>query len=642
MQPQDEWLLTDGLGGFAMGARDGVPRRRYHGLCIASLAPPLRRRTILRAAMAEVVEPGGATPLWQATFAPHGTLSPPRHVPSHTTNEVDCIRTEWTSKNVELVRTLTIKRGAPGVTLRWRGFVPPKAILRIHLLAPLVDFHAFDCGTEPPQVDVVPGGLVLQRGEVRASFQISDGNFHKSPDHWHGLRFAEEQTRGYDAEEKCFTPGFVDAVADEQGRVNVVLDVQPETPKCAVPPVASSSIPLAHAAADFLVSREHPQGPSVIAGWPWFADWGRDTLLSIPGLLLVDGRTNEAEAMLETWGATVSDGRIPNRFLDEGEGQDLGSADAALWYLHIAGVWLEATDQPFAHGPIATACRSIVEAWLDGASPGTKIDSDGLVIAEEPGRALTWMDAVVDGVPVTPRMGKPVELSALWCHSLRVLAERASDGAESGRYRRIAERTAGSFSAFHCDRTGGLVDRLCSLREGGGVDRSIRPNMVIAAALRGAPLDRARRLRIVDLCRTHLLTPYGLRTLAPADQSYLGRYEGTVRERDRAYHQGTVWPWLLGFLVEAHLRAHEHDSISRTTAQTWLQPLAGELASAGLGQLSEVYDGDVPHRPNGCPAQAWSVAEWRRATALVQRGEQWWPSPEPLTMSGELHAKNRV
>ena len=296
--------------------------------------------------------------------------------------------------------------------------------------------------------------------------------------------------------------------------------------------------------------------------------------------------------------------------------------------------FLDATNQPFAHGPIATVCRSIVEAWLDGASPGTQIDSDGLVVAEEPGRALTWMDAVVDGTPITPRMGKPVELSALWCHSLRVLAERAADDAEGGRLRRIAERTAGSFGAFYCDQTGGLVDRLRSAREGGGVDRAIRPNMVIAAALRAAPLDRARRQRVVDLCRTHLLTPYGLRTLAPSAPDYQGRYEGTMPQRDRAYHQGTVWPWLLGFMVEAHLRSSEHDPASRTTARTWLQPLAAELNSAGLGQLSEVYDGDLPHRPNGCPAQAWSVSEWRRAAAMVERGPKWWMSPQAAATLG--------
>ena len=278
MQPQDEWLLTDGLGGFAMGTRDGVPRRRYHGLCMASMAPPLRRRTILRAAMAEVVAHDEKTPLWQATFAPHGVLSPPMHVPNHTTHEPDCIRTEWTSSTVELVRTLTMKRGTPGVVLRWRGFIPPNASLRVHLLAPLVDFHAFDRGQELPQIDLIPNGVLLQRGEVRARFEISGGSFVVAPDHWHGLRFAEEHTRGYDAEEECFTPGYVDAVADEQGRVDVAINVLPQVPQYDVPSVADSDIPLAQAAADFLVARGHPQGPSVIAGWPWFADWGRDTL----------------------------------------------------------------------------------------------------------------------------------------------------------------------------------------------------------------------------------------------------------------------------------------------------------------------------------------------------------------------------
>ena len=202
--------------------------------------------------------------------------------------------------------------------------------------------------------------------------------------------------------------------------------------------------------------------------------------------------------------ATVSDGRIPNRFFDEDEGRDLGSADAALWYLHVVGLWLEATDQPFAHGPIATACRSIVEAWLDGASPGTSIDSDGLVVAEEPGRALTWMDAVVDGIPITPRMGKPVELSALWCHSLRVLAERASDDAEGGRLRRIAEPHRRVF----------LV-RSIAIKPAVWSTDCVRPEKGVAAwTVRFAPtwslprlrraLDRARRQRMVDLCRTHL------------------------------------------------------------------------------------------------------------------------------------------
>ena len=190
MQPQDEWLLTDGLGGFAMGTRDGVPRRRYHGLCIASMAPPLRRRTILRAAMAEVVASGESTPLWQATFVPHGVLAPPMHVPNHTTHEPNSVRTEWTSKTVELVRTLTMKRGVPGVVLRWRGFVPPHATLRVHLLAPLVDFHAFDRGQESPQSELITNGVLLKRGEVQARFEINGGSFVASPDHWHGLRLS--------------------------------------------------------------------------------------------------------------------------------------------------------------------------------------------------------------------------------------------------------------------------------------------------------------------------------------------------------------------------------------------------------------------------------------------------------------------
>ena len=198
----------------------------------------------------------------------------------------------------------------------------------------------------------------------------------------------------------------------------------------------------------------------------------------------------------------------------------------------------------------------------------------------------------------------------------------------------LPSRTAGSFWCVLLRSNQRFGRPMRSPREGGGVDRAIRPNMVIAAALRAAPLDRARRQRVVDLCRTHLLTPYGLRTLAPSDPDYQGRYEGTMPQRDRAYHQGTVWPWLLGFMVEAHLRSSEHDPASRTTARTWLQPLAVELNSAGLGQLSEVYDGDLPHRPNGCPAQAWSVSEWRRAAAMVERGPKWWMSPQAAATLG--------
>jgi 4-alpha-glucanotransferase len=367
---------------------------------------------------------------------------------------------------------------------------------------------------------------------------------------------------------------------------------------------------------------------SIIAGYPWFADWGRDAMISIPGLLIGTGRLDEARVVLETFAGSMRDGLIPNRFDDRDPNKaHYNTADASLWFLHAAHSWIAAAGGIAAPGAsdLLGAALNSVEAYLAGSCPGVRVDADGLVEAGIDGEALTWMDARIDGVAVTPRIGKPIELSALWQSGLRLIAAHLG-GRDQDRLLAEADRTAASFGNFWNEELGCCYDVL--MRDGGQWigDASIRPNQIFAVSLPHSPLSLAAQQSIIEVVRKHLLTPYGLRTLSPADPNYRGRFEGDMVSRDRAYHNGTVWPWLIGPWCEAITATHPPDAAS-IAIQAAIETLLGSLEHGCIGQVAELYDGDTPHHPHGCPAQAWSVAELLRARELAST-----PQP-PVTLS---------
>ena len=392
----------------------------------------------------------------------------------------------------------------------------------------------------------------------------------------------------------------------------------------AADPVAAA---LCLAADQCLVARGSPAAANtagtVLAGYPWFADWGRDTMIALPGLTLATGRAQEAEAILRVFADHVEDGLLPNRFPDAGDIPEYNTADATLWYFHAVARVL-AHNAPAESGAserrrllsdLYPVLRRIVAHHLRGTRHHIHVDpNDGLLYAGEPGVQLTWMDAKVGDWVVTPRIGKPVEINALWLHALTRMAEWATAlGAtdDATEYRRWLSQGRASFAARFWYAGGEFLYDVVDGPEGD--DGSLRPNQIIATALPETPLSADQRRRVVEAVAQHLLTPLGLRSLAPGDDLYRGRYAGDVWQRDGAYHQGTVWPWLIGPFIDSHLAVYG----DRARARRLLEPLAAHLGTAGIGSISEVFDGDPPHTPGGCYAQAWSVAELLRSWLLT-------------------------
>jgi predicted glycogen debranching enzyme len=371
------------------------------------------------------------------------------------------------------------------------------------------------------------------------------------------------------------------------------------------------------AADDYIVRRG--SGKTIVAGYPWFLDWGRDTFIAMRGLCLATGRLADAREILLQWAGCVSEGMLPNRFVEGAESPEYNSVDASLWFIVAVHEFLDAAARKrksVSHGVrrvLSEAVEAILTAYAGGTRYAIAAQPDGLLAAGVAGVQLTWMDAKTGEHVVTPRIGKPVELQALWINALRIGA------LTSQRWSEIAEQAAASFAGRFWNPAGYLYDVVDCDHRSGSVDGRLRPNQILAVG--GLPFsllsaDRARQ--VVDVVEDRLLTPMGLRTLAPDDPQYHGRYEGGVAERDQAYHQGTAWPWLLGPFVEAWVRVRGRGSeVRREARERFLAPLLQHLGQDGLGHICEIADGDPPHHPRGCPFQAWSVGEALRLELSV-------------------------
>jgi predicted glycogen debranching enzyme len=354
---------------------------------------------------------------------------------------------------------------------------------------------------------------------------------------------------------------------------------------------------LLRAANQFIVDRGRDK--TIIAGYHWFSDWGRDTMIALPGLTLATGRFEDARGILRAFAASVDRGMLPNRFPDAGETPEYNTVDATLWFFEAVRAYVAHTgDMDFVRAELLDVLGEIV-AWHEaGTRYGIRVDDDGLLRAGEPGVQLTWMDSKIGDWVVTPRHGKPVEIQALWYNALRVMQDLTGHA----HYAELANRARESFPRqFWNEAAGCLYDVV----DGDCRDGSIRPNQIFAVSLFHSMLPAELASRVLDIVTRDLLTPYGLRSLAPSDPRYRGRYGGDPVSRDSAYHQGTVWPWLMGAYVSAHRRVYGH-------SPDWMEPFRRFIREEGGGQIPEVFDGDAPHRPGGCMAQAWSVAELLR------------------------------
>lgn len=609
-----EWLVTDGLGGYAMGTAGGLETRRYHGLLVVAAAPPAGRMVGL-VALDPVIVRGDA----RVRLATHewadGAVGPAGHVHLETFAVEDGIpRWRWSVGDVVVERTLSMQRGRPLVAVVDR-LIRADGPVRLELepLCTWRDAHSERHGPVPPDVEVAADGFVFE-----GRYRVAGPGFVPGGAWYVGLRHREEAARGLAATEDVWCPGRFGADLRAGESLSVVAWADdPAQP----PPPADAVVSASRARAAAIIRACRPdddadrllalaadahvvEGPTVVAGYPWFGEWSRDSMTSYEGLFLETGRADEGRRLLERSAALLSEGMLANT-TDSGAAE-YNTVDGTLWFAHALGQHVRATGDVDLAAALGPALDAIVDAHVAGTRYGIRFDpGDGLLTQGVPGMALTWMDARIDGRPVTPRAGKPVEVNSLWIEALAVtaaLAERT--GRDPERTRSLEARARDAFAARFL-RGGRVLDVVDGP---GGDDAAVRPNALLAVSLPNAPL---RDPSPVQAARAHLLTSLGLRSLAPGEPGYRGLHRGGPAERDGAYHQGTVWPWLIGPFVAASLRVGEPvDGV--------LDGLDVHLAEWGLGSVSETADGDPPHAATGCPFQAWSVAEHLRARRLVR------------------------
>ena len=632
-----EWLLTNGLGGYASGTVADVNTRRYHGTLVAATSPPVGRIVAVSRWAATLVVDGQRFELWGGNFRTGLAGEGPGLLRRFALRD-DVARWTFEAAGGEIQKEIFVawRRNASATTFRLSAelcregvsleLTPFLALRGFHNLQNTGHAH-FDVRAE--EADVLVKHRDMAVWLAPASTDDGEATFERSPDWWYAHTYPMETARGLDDREDLFTPGrFTFKPADTGGDAAITvwanlderptLDLEAEKARRAEQPVPAIAPSIAQrrlqrAARDFVVQRPRPDGmpgTTVIAGYPWSSDWGRATFISLPGLLLSTGRHHVAGQVLVTFAHYLSEGMLPSRFDESGNEPAYATADASLWFVHAAFAYLRATrDQDTFDAVIRPACEQVVEAFDAGTRFNIGVDpADGLVQAGDDSVALTWMDAVADDRPVTPRNGKAVEINALWYNALQLL----------GYSDRAATVAASYCDAFRLKNGRGLADVVQGGPDDYDRDERVRPNQVFAVSLRHSPLPEDAQREVVDVLRNRLLSPYGLRTLDPSDPLYRSRYTGTPRERALARHNGVVWPWLIGPFLDAHLRVHGRNAESVRRARKWLSPLLAGVESHGcVGSLGEMLDPEFPHRPGGCFAQAWSVAEvLRLATDL--------------------------
>jgi predicted glycogen debranching enzyme len=632
---ENEWLEADGLGGFSSGTSSGLRTRRYHALLLVAARPPADRWVLVSGFDA-----------WLDTAEGREQLTEQHYAPSVTTRANARIERfeawpwpEWryvTESGLVVRQELTVLRDRPLVLLTFR-LETPRAGVQLSLRPFLGGRELHHLHHENQRFGFEP-----ERDDARLTFRPypgvpaivswSNGDYRHAPEWYRNFRYVEEQRRGLDCDEDLAAPGVITFDLSKEEASWLLTAETPGAPELDSASLAELSrtlkpserarrarqSPLECAAEAYLVKRGG--GRSIIAGYPWFSDWGRDTFIAVRGLCLATGRLGEARDILVAWSDFVSEGMLPNRFPERsGEPPEYNSVDASLWYVVVARELLDHSDAGSVlanrdRARLLAAMRAIVAGYARGTRFGIRCDDDGLLYAGAPGSQLTWMDAKVGDHVVTPRAGKPVEIQALWLNALHAVRELENN------FELVLERGRRHFEArFWNESAQALYDVVDVAGEPGCLDASLRPNQIFAAG--GLPvtlLSPERTRRVVECVERRLWTPLGLRSLDPDHPDFKPRYEGGVWERDTAYHQGTVWPWLSGAFVEAWLKARGNTADARRVArERFLEPLSLHLTRCGLGHVSEIADATPPHTPRGCPFQAWSVSELLRLEVLL-------------------------
>ena len=636
-----EWLETNGIGGYSSATIAGVNTRRYHGLLVAATQPPVGRDVLLSKFEEALVVDGER---FELSANEYPGVVHPRGFEFLQEFRMDPFPTSvFHAGGAEVVKRVFMIQGENTVVVQYSltGRAAGKAVgLELRPLIAFRDFHTLtreNAGLNPavgiePQIAVISPyyGLPTLYLCHNAREVRTEGEWFRD------FQYRVEQERGLDFAEDLFNPcmlGFdlsagpasviASTVRRDIARVSELRDAELRRRESVVvlaPSGDEVSKALMRAADQFIVARGKEK--TVIAGYHWFSDWGRDTMIALPGLALATQRYEVARGILRTFAQSVSEGMLPNRFPDAGEAPEYNTVDATLWFFEAVRAYLAATnDSDFVREELYNVLVEIVAWHVKGTRYNIHVDGDGLLFAGAEGAQLTWMDAKVGDRVITPRSGKPVEIQALWHNALFVMADFAAEFEDAlglKQYTTMRDLARWSFNQlFWREDVGGLVD---VVEPSGAKNPAIRPNQILAVSLHYTMLTREQAQRVVNLVQGQLLTPFGLRTLAPSDPEYKGRYTGGVAERDGAYHQGTVWPWLMGPFISAYLRVHEQSKAAQKQAAEWMRPLEEFLLDDGVGQLPEIFEGDSPHRPCGCMAQAWSIAEILRVRAELQAG----------------------
>jgi predicted glycogen debranching enzyme len=621
-----EWLEADGLGGFANGTVSGIRTRRYHALLLAATKPPAGRMVLVNGFDAEIEMASGRFAISTQRYLP-GINSP-----DGATRLAEFALDPWprwtySFPSGKIVQELFVPHGRAAAVVRWHWEGDSTQPLRLHV-RPFFsgrDFHATH--HENPSFRFAP--LNVPEGQrwhfydgVPEVTARSNGTYHHEPSWYHHFLYDEEQVRGLEAVEDLAAPGRYEFDLTQGPAVLIFCAEGLGSPLPSLSSIelagmlatqeqsrrAAFATPRLRAADAYLVARD--AGKTIIAGYPWFGDWGRDTFISMRGLCLATGRLTETRDILTAWAGAVSEGMLPNRFPDSGDEPEYNSVDASLWYVIVVHEFLEAAgDNPALLAPreiLWTAVEAILAGYLHGTRFNIHADTDGLLACGLPGIQLTWMDAKVGDWVVTPRIGKPVEVQALWLNALGLSSRR------NPAWRAPYEAGCRSFQQrFWNEARGCLYDVVDVDHQPGKLDDSLRPNQIFAAG--GLPLaliEGNRAARILQVVQDQLWTPMGPRSLAPGEKNYSPSYTGTQLERDGAYHQGTVWPWLTGPFVEAWVRLRGGTRQAKADARDlFLTSQLLRLDLPGLNHLPEIADAEAPHIARGCPFQAWSLGE---------------------------------
>jgi predicted glycogen debranching enzyme len=623
-----EWLETNGLGGFASSTISGLNTRRYHALLTAATSPPVGRVVMLSKLEETLVINGDrfelATNLYPDTIYPRGfellesfRLDP---FPVFT----------WRIEDVAIEKSVFMIQGENATVVQYRFSGSGKARLELRPLIAFRDFHSTEHENSDLNRHVEFGAGIASiapyYGQPNLHFAHNAAAAVGAGDWYRNFEYEEERHRGLDFREDLFHPLTLSYELTDGAQAIVIASTglhraeeaaslekrerERRHSLAAASPARQNDFvtSLTSAADQFIAARESLK--TIIAGYHWFSDWGRDTMISLPGLTLVTGKFDVARQILLAFAKYVDQGMLPNVFPSAGEAPEYNTVDATLWYFEAIRQYAEySRDSQTVRKQLYPVLVDIIEWHRRGTRYGIRLDQDGLLLAGEPGVQLTWMDAKIGNWVVTPRTGKAVEIQALWYNALRTMEEFAKQFGEiqhAQEYAAMAQQAYDSFNRqFWNERTSCLYDVI----NDNGNDGSIRPNQVFAVSLPFAVLDSNRAKAVIDKVEAELLTPVGLRTLSQHDPHYIGTYGGNPLSRDSAYHQGTVWPWLIGPFISAYLKIHNRSKDSIERAESFLDGLQQHLAQAGLGTISEIFCGDAPYPPCGCIAQAWSVAE---------------------------------